>query len=228
MIPGQTRQNIKILIDVEAQKDDAPGYSIPLRGLFYCCRMISSQLETEFTNSQSDSVKYGNLKKVYSIWICTETAQCRANTIEKYSIGKDFLYGYNQDEHRYDLMSTIIINISKTYNTDGCDNELICMLTNLFNKDMDADDKIRTLEQDYGIPMTAEIKEGVDSMCTYTEAVEQRGIEKGIKEGYDQAIFSLVQRGTISVEQGAQELKTDTDTFVRMMEEAGYKAPASV
>ena len=65
-------------------------------------------------------------------------------------------------------------------------------------------------------------------MCTYTEAVEQRGIEKGIKEGYDQAIFSLVQRGTISVEQGAQELKTDTDTFVRMMEEAGYKAPASV
>ena len=38
----------KILIDVEAQKDEYTGYDLPIRGIFYCSRMISSQLGQEF------------------------------------------------------------------------------------------------------------------------------------------------------------------------------------
>ena len=34
---------IKLLVNVEAQNDDKPGYDISLRALFYCCRMISAQ-----------------------------------------------------------------------------------------------------------------------------------------------------------------------------------------
>ena len=80
---------VKILVDLEAQKEEAPGYDISERAIYYCCRMISSQLTQEFTNSTADKVKYGNLKKVYSIWICTETAQKRANTIERYKINRE-------------------------------------------------------------------------------------------------------------------------------------------
>lgn len=47
-------QLAKILIDVEAQKDEHPGYDIPVRGLFYCCRMISSQLTKEFSVATDD------------------------------------------------------------------------------------------------------------------------------------------------------------------------------
>lgn len=65
-----------------------------------------------------------------------------------------------------------------------------------------------------------------------TEFNEERFVNdiktEGMAQGYAKAIFSLVQRGIISIDQGAQELETDTDTFVRMMEEAGYKVPASV
>jgi len=182
------RHYIKILIDVEAQKDDTPGYPISLRAMFYCSRMVSSQLGTEFDNRTSDKEKYGNLKKVYSIWICTETAQKRANTIEKLSINREFLVGRHDDEERYDLMTAIIINISKTHNTGGTDNELICMLTDLLNEDMSADDKIDILENRYHIPMTEEIKEEVDEMLAYTANIKKQGEAKGRADGMAEGI----------------------------------------
>ena len=63
-LPGYDEPALsKILIDVEAQKEDTPGYSLAARGLFYCCRMISSQLDTEFTLKSTDQKKYDNTKK---------------------------------------------------------------------------------------------------------------------------------------------------------------------
>ena len=108
---------IKLLINVEAQNEDKPGYDISLRALFYCCRMISAQQDVEFTTDKDDPVQYGNIKKVYSIWVCTETAQIRANSIEKYDIRRSFLYGYNPDTPRYDILEAILINISKKRDT---------------------------------------------------------------------------------------------------------------
>ena len=61
-----TKERIKLIINVEAQKKFDPGYDIVTRGIFYCARMIAAQKETEFVGSDYDSIK-----KVYSIWICT-------------------------------------------------------------------------------------------------------------------------------------------------------------
>lgn len=133
-----TPEQVKIIINIEAQKDDKPGYDLSLRALFYCCRMISAQLGQEFSTSTDDPVKYGNIKKVYSIFICSNAAQIRANSIEQYRIIKEMLHGRNSDDLRYDIMRAIIINISKTHNTEGNDNELIAMLTDLLNEDMEA------------------------------------------------------------------------------------------
>ena len=68
---------------MEEQNEDKTGYDISMRTLFYCCRMISSQQGVEFSTDAEDPVKYGNIKKVYSIWICAETAEKRANSIVK-------------------------------------------------------------------------------------------------------------------------------------------------
>lgn len=54
----------KILVDVEAQKDFYPGYPVISRGIYYGARMLSSQNGIEF-----DVPDYGDIKKVYSIWI---------------------------------------------------------------------------------------------------------------------------------------------------------------
>ena len=179
-IPGENgNEFIKLIINVEAQNEDRPGYDIPLRALFYCCRMISEQQGVEFTTDTDDHVKYGNIKKVYSIWLCTETAQKRANSIEKYSINKEFLVGSNDDSPRYDILTAVIINISKKNDTGSSDNELIKMLTDLFDSRIEAADKIRKLKADYGLKTTREINTEVTKMCTYADALEKKSFEMG-------------------------------------------------
>lgn len=183
MLPKDTP--IKILVDVEAQKDDNPGYDIPVRSLFYCARMISSQLGTEFSNSSSDRVKYGNIKKVYSIWICMETSEKKANTIERYRITRDLIAGKEfETDERYDILESIIINISKKHTKDG-ENGLLDTLNDLLNENLKAKDKLKVLS-DYGIPVTEDMEEEVSTMCSYTAAVIEKGLEKGKTEGMAQ------------------------------------------
>ena len=174
MLPNQKEPQLaKILIDVEAQKDENPGYDIPVRGLYYGCRMISSQLTTEFSVDTNDPVKYGNVKKVYSIFICTETSQKRANCIEKYSIKKEMLCGENSDSLRYDLLSAIIVNLSKYHDCGNTDNKLIRFLTDLFNEEIPGNKKIDLLEKEYHLRLTEEIEKEVLTMCTYTTSVKE-------------------------------------------------------
>ena len=189
---GGEYEYLKILIDVEAQNEDKPGYDIPLRALFYCCRMVSSQLGIEFSTDADDPVKYGNIKKVYSIWICTETAQKRANSIESYEIKRDFLLGYNDDLPRYDILNAMIVNISEKRDTGGSDDNLINILTTLFDETLNAKEKIKRLEQDYDLPLTREAEKEVDKMCNYGESREIKGITKGINIGLDKGLKALV------------------------------------
>ena len=81
--PGLTN----MVIEGNTQEDFAPNegmivYDIRTRAVFYCCRMISSKLDKEFTVHTDDPKKYDNIKNVYSIWICPETSQKRANTAD--------------------------------------------------------------------------------------------------------------------------------------------------
>ena len=50
----RSREKIRLIINVEAQKSWYPGYKIPTRGIFYGARMISAQLGTEFCDSNYD------------------------------------------------------------------------------------------------------------------------------------------------------------------------------
>ncbi|MBR4779804.1 MAG: hypothetical protein IK014_00425 [Lachnospiraceae bacterium] len=176
---------IKLIVNIESQNEDKPGYDIPLRALFYCARMISSQQGKEFTTHADDPVKYGNIKKVYSIWICTETAQKRANSIEKYDIRREFLVGNNDDNPRYDIMNAILINISEKHDTAGTDNETIKLLTDLFDERISGEEKVTKLQKEYGLPMTKDYEE-VLGMCTYADAIERKGILKGIEKGREE------------------------------------------
>lgn len=181
-LPGYEKPELsKILIDIEAQNDDNPGYSIPLRGIFYCSRMLSSQLDTEFTVRSDDKKKYGNIKKVYSIWICLGTADKRKNSIEKYSLKKEMLFGKSDDVRRYDLMSAILINVGKDYAV-GTGSKALDVLGIIVNSDIGTEDKLRLLNS-YGIPVTRDIKKEVSDMLTYAATIEAKGEARGIAKG---------------------------------------------
>ena len=95
----RTQERIKIMLNVEVQKKYHVGYHFVPRGVFYCARMISEQLDTEFT-----AENYDNIKKVYSIWICMEAPEYVANTITKYELKPEDVYGQFKGTEKYDLI----------------------------------------------------------------------------------------------------------------------------
>ncbi|SEA04271.1 hypothetical protein SAMN05216349_10412 [Oribacterium sp. KHPX15] len=143
--------------------------------------MISAQQGVEFTTDSDDPVKYGNIKKVYSIWLCTEAAKTRANSIEIYDINRRFLYGSNSDSPRYDILNAIIIYISEKHDSEKAENGLIRMLTYLFDEHVNVADKVRNLKSVYGLNVTKEVESEVTDLCSYADAIENKGIEKGLK-----------------------------------------------
>ena len=106
-LPGHGRL-VRLLIDVEAQKDYYPGYQLPTRGIFYGARMISSQLGTEFSGSN-----YDGLKKVYSIWICMGVPKKIGNAVTEYRMEKrDIRPGFPDRREAYDKLSVIMIGLN--------------------------------------------------------------------------------------------------------------------
>ena len=60
----------------QAQADFNSHYPLTSRAEYYSARLISSQKGREFTDPH-----YGDIKKVYSIWVCTNPPRYRENTI---------------------------------------------------------------------------------------------------------------------------------------------------
>ncbi len=99
----------RLIVNVEAQSQWNPGYPLIMRGLFYCCRMISAQYNREFNKSH-----YEKIKKVVSIWVCKNPTKERHNTINQYYIAEKNLIGNAKEEPSYyDLLSVFIIGLGR-------------------------------------------------------------------------------------------------------------------
>ena len=72
---AEQEEVIRLIINVEAQTKFKPGYPLTKRAIYYCSRMISAQHGSIFTKSE-----YGKIRKVYSIWICTQPSDGFENT----------------------------------------------------------------------------------------------------------------------------------------------------
>ena len=174
MTPGQER--IRLILNVEAQKKFKPGYDLVTRGIYYGARMISSQKEREFTGSD-----YDNIKKVYSIWICMNAPKYAQNTITEYSIQPTKLYGDFRGKARYDLMSVIFICLGKPSRKNGLaedeHQQLLDLLSMVSSSEIPVKDKLTSLENDYHIATTREVKEGISSMCNWSEGIIEQALE---------------------------------------------------
>ena len=61
----------QIIVNIEIQKDEPTEYNILNRAIFYVSRMVSSQKQRDFMNSD-----FNNIKQVYSIWLCLNSTVC--------------------------------------------------------------------------------------------------------------------------------------------------------
>lgn len=182
---------MQMIIDIEAQKDFYPGYDIVTRGIFYAARLISAQMGTEFIGDD-----YNKIKKVYSIWICIDAPQYAENTITEYSITPKRLVGnFPIERGRYDLLSIIMVCLSKKLVNQNENKRLHRFLGTLLSSELTRQEKKTILENEYDILMTESMEKREKDMCNLSEAIEERGIKKGIERGIQAIIETCHEIG---------------------------------
>ena len=102
------------------------------------------------------------------------------NTITEYGIQKQNIAGdFPDNRGRYDLMSVIMICLSEKVVQAENNTKLQRLLETLLSSEMTKVEKKGIIESEYGIPMRQEIERRVNTMCNLSEAIEERGIERG-------------------------------------------------
>lgn len=189
---------VKIIINIEAQKDEPTKYHILNRATFYVCRMISSQKEREFVKSE-----YNEIKQVYSIWICMNR---KKNSLEHIHFTKDSLVGEENWKGRLDLLNIVMIGLTEKIPEQGEKYELHRLLGTLLSQTLGAEEKIRIVEEEYHVSMEEKFREDINLMCNLSQGVKEAGIRSG-KEFMVNVIVQNMQEQGYSIKQIADVLK---------------------
>ena len=177
LVPGKENK-VKILINVEGQRNSDPGYDLVTRGIYYGARRISAQKGTEFIGSN-----YDDLKKVCSIWVCFDAPERERNTITEYHVTKRDLVGKMPDVERYDLLSVVFIRLGGDI-SEYPPGSLQQLLMTIFSGVISFEEKKKAI-QEYGIEMSDKEEVEVNLMCNLSDLVEERGIQKGREQGFE-------------------------------------------
>lgn len=188
----------EIYINLEAQKNSNPGYSLVKRGIYYLSRMISSQYNVEFTHSNFDG-----LKKVYSIWLCTNVKNSKqSNSIIRYSIKPEVITGNTYaiaSESEYDLETLTMLFLNPRISSDDSIINMFKLLLYDICEGDKANDALRILDNEYKI---RDLQEEVNIMCNMSGYWEELGLERGMEKGMKQGIEKGIEQG---IEKGIEQ-----------------------
>ena len=165
------------------------------RALIYAANLLLIQ----------DSDNYENLKKVYSIWICTNPNKKMAGQIQHFTFNN---LPESKDRAVYGKIEAIFINVDNKL--EGKDDLLkVCNL--LFNeKALEVSYVLPTLKEKFNIILG---EQEVTGMWNYGEFVYNNGVEKGIEQGIEQGIQQGIKQG---VQQGSiQTLASNINKLVK-------------
>lgn len=206
---------IKLIINIEAQKDAHPGYALVTRGLYYCARMLSAQNGREFVPPH-----YENIKKVYSIWVCSQPPASEHDAITKYFVGQEYLKGHSSAQHReYDLLSVIIINLNDKISENP--NSMVDLLSIALSDTINYRQKVKVMNNNYNITMTRKLEGDVSIMCNLSDGVWKKVHAEGEAKGkilgtidtyreigleHDEMMAKIIKKFSITPEEAEQYL----------------------
>lgn len=161
----------QVIINVEAQQSPPKGYDLLNRGIFYGCRMISSQKERDF-----EKMNYNDIKKVYSIWVCMNMDENNLNHIH---LVNDTLLGNSGWKGKLDMLNVVMIGLGKELPEHDERYELHRLLGVFFGShELTNEQKLNIIKSEYGIP-TEDIREEVSVMCNLSQGIKEEGIAIG-------------------------------------------------
>ena len=165
----------QIIVNIEAQKSEPTKYQIINRAIFYISRLISSQKERDFKNSN-----YDDIKRVYSIWVCMNMEK---NVMTHIHLTKEDVIGQYDWKGDLDLINIVMIGLAKKLPKHDETYELHRLLGALLSKELTIDEKLNIIENEYHIPVVKNLREDVSIMCNLSQGIKEDGIAIGRKDG---------------------------------------------
>lgn len=179
-IPNSEKK-IELMINLEAQNKDNPGYQLISRAIYYCSRLLARQKNSPNGFEKSD---FDNMKKVYSIWICINHDNEKDDVINYYAMKEECKSKeWHSPKEDYDLMQAIMIYPGSQYDYEDNEYSLLEFLNILFKSALPAKERKRQLITNYGITMTQTLDEEVETMCNLSQGVYEKGKIEGKIEG---------------------------------------------
>lgn len=161
----------RMIINVEAQKDEPSGYHLLNRAVFYASRLISSQKERDFVK-----MKYNDIRRVFSIWVCMNIEE---NCMDYIHLTDDKLLGSYPWKGGTGLLNIVLIGIAEELPGQDERFELHRLLGTLLSAEMSAAQKLEIMETEYGIVADNRIREDVSAMCNLSQGIREKGIAEG-------------------------------------------------
>ena len=122
----------------------------------------------------------GEIKKVYTIWLCFGHAKKKADVINRYRIEEKQERGnWKSEKADYDVLEVVMVYPGEERREE--ENGMMGLLKELFCEG--GEEKGKRLEEKYGIRMTKEMEKEVDRMCNLSQIFVDKGIERGLVLG---------------------------------------------
>jgi len=160
----------QIIVNIEAQKDEPTEYKILNRAIFYVSRLISSQKERDFVNTN-----YDDIKQVFSIWICMNMDD---NSLSHIHLTKDEMLKPCNWKGNLDLLNIVLIGITNEIPEHDEKYEMHRLIGALLSSELKEQEKLDIIEHEYNIPTSKEFREDVRIMCNLSTGIEERATEK--------------------------------------------------
>lgn len=210
----------QIIVNIEAQKDEPTEYKILNRAIFYVSRLISSQKERDFVNTN-----YDDIKQVFSIWICMNMDD---NSLSHIHLTKDELLKSCNWKGNLDLLNIVLIGITNEIPEHDEKYEMHRLIGALLSSELKEQEKLDIIEHEYNIPISQEFREDVRIMCNLSTGIEERATERATKKATEKTsekfILNMYKKG-YTLDQIADVAETGVDEVEAIIKK---KEPAMV
>ena len=201
-IVGRKNGLSQIIVNIEAQKDEPTEYKILNRAIFYVSRLISSQKERDFVNTN-----YDDIKQVFSIWICMNMDD---NSLSHIHLTKDELLKPCNWKGNLDLLNIVLIGITNEIPEHDEKYEMHRLIGALLSSELKEQEKLDIIEHEYNIPISQEFREDVRIMCNLSTGIEERATERATEKTSEKFILNMYKKG-YTLDQIADVAETDVD-----------------
>ena len=195
----------QIIINIEAQKGIPSEYHILNRGIFYACRLVSSQKERDFVNTN-----YDDIKCVHTIWICMNMSE---NSLDYYGLANRKVLGSKKWEGKQDMINIVLIGLAKDLPEQKEEYELHRLLGALLSGELKEQKKLEIIEKEYNIPINDEIRKDVNVMCNLSLGIEERAAEKATEKTIESVVMKMysnnfpLEQISIATDKSVEEIK---------------------